>query len=169
MSTTISSAQSLSCVQLFVTAWTAAGQASQSNTNSQSMLKRMSIKSVMHPTISSSIHHIDIISIYSSYHESESCSVVSDSWQPHWLYTPWNSTGQNTGVGSLSLLQGIFPTQGSNPGLPHCSQILYQLSHKGSLSTTICKLKINDMHLDGDTPELCHRWAESWQDENSIK
>ena len=39
----------------------------------------------------------------------------------------------NTGSGSLSLLQGIFPTQGSNPGLPHCRQILYQLSHKGSL------------------------------------
>ena len=37
-----------------------------------------------------------------------------------------------TGMGSLSLLQGIFPTQGSNPGLPHCRQILYQLSHKGS-------------------------------------
>ena len=45
----------------------------------------------------------------------------------------WYSViGQNTGVGSLSLLQGIFPTQGSNPGLPHCRQILYQLSHKGS-------------------------------------
>ena len=44
----------------------------------------------------------------------------------------WNSPGQNTGVGKLSLLQGIFPTQGSNPGLPHCMQILYQLSHKGS-------------------------------------
>ena len=51
---------------------------------------------------------------------------------PHGLYSPWNSLGQNTGVGSLSLLQGIFPTQGSNPGLPHCRQILYQLSHKGS-------------------------------------
>ena len=48
------------------------------------------------------------------------------------LYSPWNSPGQNTGVGSLSLFQGIFPTQGSNPGLPHCRQILYQLSHKGS-------------------------------------
>ena len=45
--------------------------------------------------------------------------------------SPWNSPGQNTGVGSLSLLQGIFPTQGSNPGLQHCRQILYQLSHKG--------------------------------------
>ena len=40
--------------------------------------------------------------------------------------------GQNTGVGSHSLLQGIFPTQGLKPGLPHCRQILYQLSHKGS-------------------------------------
>ena len=46
--------------------------------------------------------------------------------------SPRNSLGQNTGVGSLSLLQGIFPTQRSNPGLPHCRRILYQLSHKGS-------------------------------------
>ena len=43
-----------------------------------------------------------------------------------------DSLGKNTGVGCLSLLQGIFPTQGSNPHLPHCWQILYQLSHKGS-------------------------------------
>ena len=43
---------------------------------------------------------------------------------------PWSSPGQNTEVGSLSLLQGIFPTQGSNPGLPHCRRILYWLSHK---------------------------------------
>ena len=57
---------------------------------------------------------------------------VSKSLQPHGLYSPWNSPRQNTGVGSLSLLQGIFPTQGSNPGLPHCRQILYQLSHKGN-------------------------------------
>ena len=49
-----------------------------------------------------------------------------------WLYSPWNSPGQNTEKGSLSLLQGIFPTQGSNPGLLHCRRILYQLSHKGS-------------------------------------
>ena len=53
---------------------------------------------------------------------------MSDSAAP----CPWNSPGQNTGVGGLSLLQGIFPTQGSNPGLPHWRQILYQLSHKGS-------------------------------------
>ena len=57
---------------------------------------------------------------------------MSNSLRPHGLYSPWNSLGQNTGVGSLSLLQGIFPTQGSNPGLLHCRQIFYQLSHKGS-------------------------------------
>ena len=57
---------------------------------------------------------------------------MSDSLWPHELYSPWNSLGQNTGVGGLSLLQGIFPTQGSNAGHPHCRQILYQLSHKGS-------------------------------------
>ena len=51
--------------------------------------------------------------------------------QPHGLYSPWNSPGQNTGMGSLFLLQGIFPTHGSNPGLLQCRWILYQLSHKG--------------------------------------
>ena len=45
---------------------------------------------------------------------------------------PWNSPGQNIRVGSLSLLHGIFPTQGSNQGLQHCRQILYRLSHQGS-------------------------------------
>ena len=64
------------------------------------------------------------------YPQSESCSVVPDSLRPHGLYSPWNSPGQNTGAGSLSLLQGIFPTQVLNPDLPHCRQILYQLSHK---------------------------------------
>ena len=62
-------------------------------------------------------------------------SVVSDSLWPHGMYSPWNSPGQNTGVGSLSLLQGIFPTQQSNPGLPHHRWIFYQLSHKISLRT----------------------------------
>ena len=45
-----------------------------------------------------------------------------------------DSPGKNTGVGCLALLQGIIPTQGSNPGLPHCRQILYHLSHQGSPS-----------------------------------
>ena len=62
---------------------------------------------------------------------SEFFSVMSKSLQSHG-YSTWNKLGQNTREGSLSLLQGIFPTQGSNPGLSHCRQILYQLSHKGS-------------------------------------
>ena len=52
--------------------------------------------------------------------ESESCSVMSDSLWPCGLYRPWNSLGQNTGVGNIFLLQGIFPTQGSNPRLWGC-------------------------------------------------
>ena len=57
---------------------------------------------------------------------------MSNSLRPHGLYRPWNSPSQNTGVGSLSLLQGSFPTQGLNPGLTHCRHILYQVSHKAS-------------------------------------
>ena len=66
--------------------------------------------------------------------EGEGGSVVPDSLRLHGLYSPWNSSGQNTGMDSPSLFQGILPTQGSNPGFPHCGQILYQLSHKGSPS-----------------------------------
>ena len=63
--------------------------------------------------------------------KSKSRSVRSDSLRPHGLYSPWNSPSHSTGVGSLFLLQGIFPTQGSNPGLLSCRWILYQLSHQG--------------------------------------
>ena len=49
------------------------------------------------------------------------------------LYSPWNSPSQNTEVGSLSLLKGIFLTQESNPGLPHCKKILYQLASREAL------------------------------------
>ena len=58
--------------------------------------------------------------------------------RPHGLYSPWNSPGQNTRVGSLSRLQGIFPNQGLNPGLPHCRWIPYQLNHKGSPEWFCC-------------------------------
>ena len=77
---------------------------------------------------------------------------------------PWNSPGHNTEVGSLSLLQGIFTTQGSNTGLPHCRQILYQLSHKGSPSgkgTTCQCRRLKRCGLDpwvGKIP-----WRRKWQ------
>ena len=64
-----------------------------------------------------------------------SLSVVSNSMRPHGpirLLCPWNSPGKNTGVSCHSLLQGIFLTQGLNPGLLHCRQILYCLSHQGN-------------------------------------
>ena len=69
-------------------------------------------------------------------YESEKVKVAqsSDSLRSHGLYSSWNSPGQHTGVGSLSSLptRGIFPTQGSNPGLLHCQWILCQLSHHRS-------------------------------------
>ena len=64
--------------------------------------------------------------------ERESRLVVSIPLWSRILYNPWDSPGQNTGVGSLFFLQGIFPTQGSNPSLPRCKWILYQLSHRRS-------------------------------------
>ena len=63
------------------------------------------------------------------------CSIMSNSLQPRGLKLarllwPWDFPGNSTGVGCLFLLQGIFPTQGLNPGLPHCRQMLYHLSHQ---------------------------------------
>ena len=93
--------------------------------------------------------------------ESESCSVISNSLQPHGLYSPWNSPGQNTGVGSFSLLQGIFPTQESNPGLLHCGQICYQLTHQGS-QDSIC-LKATKVILKFCKPGFNSTWTENFQ------
>ena len=75
------------------------------------------------------------------------CDVIWKSFSHVWLFvtpwsSPWNSPGRYTGVGSRSLLQGIFPTQGSNSGIPYCRQILYQLSHQGSLKLTMVLLKL---------------------------
>ena len=59
-------------------------------------------------------------------------------WTIQWrIPSPWNSPGQNTGVGNLSLLQGIFLTQELNWGLLHCRQILYQLNYQGKYSLFI--------------------------------
>ena len=81
---------------------------------------------------------IIIKTVVEVFHISQSCSVVSDSLQPHGLYSSWNSPGQNTGVSSLSLLQGNLGSSQPRdwtPGLPYCGQILYQLSHTGNPRT----------------------------------
>ena len=78
------------------------------------------------------IHKLSFLLVYCLPPKLEyNAQVSSNSLWPQGLYSPWNSPGKNTGVGSLSLLQGIFPTQGSNLGLLNCRCILYQLSHKG--------------------------------------
>ena len=75
------------------------------------------------------------------YRLSESSLAVPGSLRPHGLYSPWRSPGQNTGVGSLSLLQGIFPTQGLNPGLPHSRQFLTSWATSGALFTIWTEVK----------------------------
>ena len=143
---------SLSRVQLFATPWTVACQAPPSKGFSrQDHWSGLPFPSPGGSSFSRDRHWVSHIAgrlyhlshqgnpnirnvfSHSSKSESESHSVASNSLQPHWLYSPWNSPGQNTGVGSLSLLQGIFPTQGSNTGLQHCRRILYQLSHREAL------------------------------------
>ena len=81
-------------------------------------------------------------------------SVLSEPLWPHGLYPTrlislWDSPGKNTGVGRHFLLQRIFLTQESNPGLLHCRQILYRLSYEGSPMSTILqyKIKIKDKKL----------------------
>ena len=86
--------------------------------------------------LSVSVLPVTISDFYPVKSESERCSVMSDPLRPHVLYSPWNSPVQNTGVLSCSLLQGIFPTQGSNPGLPHCRRILYHWSTREAPSTS---------------------------------
>ena len=81
-----------------------------------------------------------------------SCYVVMDSvmsifLRSHGLYPvrllcPWDSPGKNTGVGCHSLLQGIFQTQGSNPGL-HCREILYWLSQQGNPTVRYCQISLH--------------------------
>ena len=83
-----------------------------------------------------------------------SCLVVSNSLQPHRLYSarllhPWDSPGKNSGVGCHLLLQGIFLTQGLNPGLLHCRQTLYHLSYQAG------KVVKNLPANAGDTRDEC--------------
>ena len=79
-------------------------------------------------------HHSRLTTGHTPVLVAQSCPTLCDPCGPYpaRLLCPWNSPGKNHGVGSHSLLQGIFLTQGSNPGLLHCRQILYPLSHQGS-------------------------------------
>ena len=61
--------------------------------------------------------------------------------------SPWNFPGKSTGVGCHFLLQGIFPTQGSNPGLLHCRQTLYRLSHEGDLNDEVTSEEMGKIPL----------------------
>ena len=115
-----SSVQLLSHVQFSATPWTAACQASLSITHSQSLLKLMSITLVM-----PSNHLILCRPLFLP----PSMLPASGAFQMSQFFV---SGGQSTGVDCHFLLQGIFPTEGLNPGLPHCRQTLYSLSHQGN-------------------------------------
>ena len=103
---------------------------------------------------------------------------MSDSFPPQGLYSPWNSPGQNTWVGSLSLLRRSS-TQGLNPGLPHCRWILHQLSHKGSpvIKCSDKRCNMGPIRLFTGVPcdlYLCAHcwnwWNEGWKDlENTLR
>jgi len=75
---------------------------------------------------------------------SRSCPTLCDpkDWSPPGSSVHGDSPGKNTRVGCHALLQGIFPTQGSNPGLPYCRRILYHLNHQGSPHDSVCMLYI---------------------------
>ena len=99
---------------------------------------------------------LDDPSVTRSESQSASLSVVSHSLRPHGLHSPWDSPGQNTGVGTLSLLQGSFPTQESNSGLLHSWLILFQLSYHRSpkrwkpdtSSSVICFLNLKTVYSE---------------------
>ena len=86
--------------------------------------------------------------------EREIHSTVSSSLRPHGLYSPWNSPDQNTGVGSLPLLQQIFLAQDSNWGLLQCRQVLHQLSSEGSPG--MLRVLIKSSTITAGAPESLH-------------
>ena len=85
----------------------------------------------------------------------ESRSVVSDSLQPYALYSLWTSPGQNTGVGTLSLLQRVVSTQGSNPGLPHCRRILTSWATREVHLSPLPSFKLGCFHIVESKSSLC--------------
>ena len=93
--------------------------------------------------------HINAMLVSACVSVCSAASVGMDSLQPYGplfsrLLSPRDSPDKNTGVGNHPLLQGIFPNQGLNPGLPHCRQILYQLNHQGMLRWLLLCLYLQD-------------------------
>ena len=87
-------------------------------------------------------------SVKADVHESESvsCSTMSDSLQPSAsVLCPWNSPGNNTGVGRRSLLHGFFQTQRSNRSLLHCRRLLSDFYHQGSPKTDVGNSKTSSL------------------------
>ena len=107
------------CAQLLVTPWTAAYQAPLLD-----VFKYLIFLNLSHCPVSFAL----------KVKVTRSSPTLCDPTEP--LYSPWHSPGQNTGVGSLSLLQGIFPTQGLNPGLPHCRRIFLPAEPQGKSKNT---------------------------------
>ena len=97
-------------------------------------------------------------------------SVVSNSLRPHGLYSLWNSLWQNTGVGGLSLLQGIFPTQGLNRGILHCRRILYHWATRENNRYISQKLQLwhikDSAQMIKNLPEMQETQVQSlgWED-----
>ena len=113
---------------------------------------------------------LEKVSFHSNPKESISHSTVPNSLQPNGLeptrlLCPWNSPGKNTGVGCPVLLQGIFLTQGLNPGLLHCGQILYHLSHQGSPISKKSKAKESSNYCTiALISHTIERWcSKSWE------
>ena len=96
----------------------------------------------------------------------QSCSTLCDPMDPMDCTVHGILQVRNIGLGSLSLLQGIFPTHGSNPHLLHCRQILYQLSHKGSPRMIPSSAYLPDPGIKPESPALR---ADSWPTELSGK
>ena len=80
-----------------------------------------------------------------------------------------DSPGKNTGVGCHALLQGIFPNQGSNPGLPHCRLILYQLSQQAGPAYNNHTLKYKQLRETGTTGEISDEKALNLPESRGLK
>ena len=146
-----SSVQSLSHVRLFVTPWTVGGQTSLSITNSQGLL--MSIESVVLSNRLILCHPLLFLpSMFPSTRVFSNESVLRIRWPKLGSFSFSISPGKNfpgksIGVGYHFLLQGIFLTQESNPGLSHCRQMLYPLSHQGSLQYYETRYQLQEKKL----------------------